>query len=235
MRTLLLPSRLIVTPWRDHNPSKAVVLGLVALMSMLALSAFGGIGLPASMFGLVLAGVASYWLWNVPVLRTAHDARYGVRLANGDREWRSPNGRLHRLGGPARILADGSTAWLVNGRGHRIGGPAVEEADGDQEWLVNGRRHRLDGPALIRDGAQFWYRHNRLDRIGGPAVIHADGQEEWWREDRLHRADGPALIRADGSTEWYAHGMRVPPRLILHAHEPEKGLASSMFGARVLG
>ena len=54
---------------------------------------------------------------------------------NGTKEWRLPNGLLHREDGPA-----------------------VEFTNGDKKWYVNGQRHREDGPALERnDGYKYWY------------------------------------------------------------------------------
>ena len=59
------------------------------------------------------------------------------RPAAPRRWWK--NGRLHRLGGPAVIWADGSQEWYVCGQRHRIDGPAVIWIDGTQEWFVRGQ------------------------------------------------------------------------------------------------
>ena len=72
--------------------------------------------------------------------------------------WRLPNGKRHRLNGPAIEWADGHKDWWVNGKRHRLDGPAVECGNGHKEWFVNGKRHRLDGPAVERaDGSKEWW------------------------------------------------------------------------------
>lgn len=53
------------------------------------------------------------------------------------REWRH-NGRLHRIDGPAVILAHGTEKWYRNGQLHRIGGPAVTQPNGYVEYWLNG-------------------------------------------------------------------------------------------------
>ncbi|MDE1834752.1 MAG: hypothetical protein KGH64_05445 [Candidatus Micrarchaeota archaeon] len=59
---------------------------------------------------------------------------------NGDKEWRLPNGKLHRTDGPAIEYANGDKEWYLNGQRHRTDGPAFERANGDKEWWLNGRR-----------------------------------------------------------------------------------------------
>lgn len=49
----------------------------------------------------------------------------------------------------------------------------------------------------------------RLHREDGPAVEAADGTQEWWVHGLLHRGQGePAIARADGSLEWWRDGVR---------------------------
>jgi hypothetical protein len=56
----------------------------------------------------------------------------------------------------------GTKRWrLPNGKKHRVDGPAVEDVDGDKHWYLNGRRHRIDGPAVeFADGRKLWYLNN---------------------------------------------------------------------------
>ena len=81
----------------------------------------------------------------------------------GNVEWRTAEGLLHRIDGPAVEGTDGRKEWWVNGKYHRIGGPAVEWADGAMWWYFDGRPHRTDGPAI--EGAY--------------------AQKEWWIEGEL--------------------------------------------------
>lgn len=99
--------------------------------------------------------------------------------------WQLPDGKLHRLDGPAAEFTDGAKSWYKLGLRHRIGGPAIEYPDGGKEWWVEGLRHRLDGPALI----------------------YADGSKGWWQNGVPHRHDGPAIEHADGCKEWYIEGV----------------------------
>ena len=49
-------------------------------------------------------------------------------------------GKLHRLGGPALIMSDGTQMWFRNGSAHRIDGPAVICANGNVSWYLSGNR-----------------------------------------------------------------------------------------------
>ena len=60
--------------------------------------------------------------------------------------------RLHRIDGPAVIMANGTLKWFKNGKCHRTDGPAIVFPDGSEEWYINGQLHRDDGPAIIRCG-----------------------------------------------------------------------------------
>lgn len=56
---------------------------------------------------------------------------------------------------------DTCTVWRENapdGRIHRLDGPAVEYTDGTKAYMIYGKRHRLDGPAVVySDGGEtFW-------------------------------------------------------------------------------
>jgi hypothetical protein len=76
----------------------------------------------------------------------------------GDKRWRLPNGKQHRVDGPAAEWADGTKLWYRHGKSHREDGPSDEWANGDKEWYLNGDRHRIDGPAVEgTDGYRSWY------------------------------------------------------------------------------
>jgi hypothetical protein len=105
-------------------------------------------------------------------------------------EWRTPDGKRHRLDGPA-VVVGGTEAWWQNGERHRDDGPAVTRPDGHQEWWQYGELHREDEPAYIG----------------------SDGVMEWHRHGKLHRENGPAVIEPDGTLEWWEHGKRKPPEI----------------------
>ena len=104
-------------------------------------------------------------------------------------EWRNEKGRLHRGGGPAKIL-------------YRVG----DDIPYREMWYKNGRLHRVGGPAKIQynqDGSyqEVWYTNGLPYREDGPTVIDysADGNVvfEGWRNSngRLHREDNkPCLL-----------------------------------------
>ena len=107
--------------------------------------------------------------------------------AEGNKFWRLPDDKLHRVDGPAIEWANGAKEWWVNGKLHRVGGPAVEWANGDKWWHVNGKRHRVDGPAIeYANGDKWWYVNGELHREDGPAVEYANGDKEWWVNDILY-------------------------------------------------
>jgi hypothetical protein len=56
---------------------------------------------------------------------------------NGTKEWRLPNGLLHREDGPAFELIDGYKAWYIDGEKHREDGPAIEYSDCGEMWYLN--------------------------------------------------------------------------------------------------
>src|ERR1039458_10129199 len=81
-------------------------------------------------------------------------------LADGTKEWRLPNGLLHRDDGPAVESPYNVKEWYKDGKRHREGGPAVEKDSGWEEWWFDGQRHREDGPAATRPGGDTeWYLH----------------------------------------------------------------------------
>jgi len=56
---------------------------------------------------------------------------------NGIKEWKLPNGFLHREDGPAVEYSSGYKAWYLNGEKHRKDGPTVEY-NGTKVWYLNG-------------------------------------------------------------------------------------------------
>lgn len=67
---------------------------------------------------------------------------------DGTRQWRLPDGRLHRVDGPAEV-GPKRRAWYVEGMLHREDGPAIENATGTRCWFIRNQWHRLDGPAFL--------------------------------------------------------------------------------------
>ena len=59
---------------------------------------------------------------------------------NGSLVWKNEKGELHRVGGPAVILADVTKKYHINGKLHRVGGPAVIYSDGCKAYWVAGKR-----------------------------------------------------------------------------------------------
>jgi hypothetical protein len=62
----------------------------------------------------------------------------------GGKRWRLPNGKLHRVDGPAAEWADGTKYWCLNGVWHREDGPAYENVNGEKEWYLNGSWYSFD-------------------------------------------------------------------------------------------
>jgi len=93
----------------------------------------------------------------------------GMIGPDGAIEWRDEEGKLHRVGGPARVFPSGREEWFRHGHLHRADGPAVLHANGSVKYYVDGVRHRE----------------------GGPACVYVNGTEKWYREGKRHRADGP--------------------------------------------
>ena len=76
---------------------------------------------------------------------------------------------------------------------HREGGPAIELANGTKEWYKNGQRHREEGPAVeCYNGAKKWYKNNNLHREDGPAIDWNDnmeGNKEWYLDGKFYGYD----------------------------------------------
>lgn len=72
--------------------------------------------------------------------------------------YRNPEGKLHRLHGPAYIS-----------RLYRI-----------ESWYKDGLRHREDGPAYIHNENVIWFYEGKLHRLDGPAVVEGAGPKQYW-------------------------------------------------------
>lgn len=62
--------------------------------------------------------------------------------------YKNPEGKLHRLSGPALEYNNGTKYWYFHGLLHRIDGAAIEYWNGNKVWYYNGRLHRIEGPAI---------------------------------------------------------------------------------------
>lgn len=115
--------------------------------------------------------------------------------------FRSIDGALHRGGGrPAVQRGNGTLEWWENNQLHRANDlPAIEHADGRRDWLVRGKYRR----AAAADAA--------VAAPPLPAVVLADGTRVWVQPATglVHRDHGlPAIERADGTLEFFEHGLR---------------------------
>ena len=70
---------------------------------------------------------------------------------------------------------------LPNGKYHRVDGPAVERTNGYKEWWIDGKLHRTDGAAIdYGNGDREWWLNGKLHRTDGAAVDYGNGGREWW-------------------------------------------------------
>lgn len=140
-----------------------------------------------------------------------------------EERWETPDGRLHRLDGPALVTRDrvsGQTTsllFLKNGEYHRSDGePAHLEFDERsgvcvfRAFFVDGRSERPEGLPHVE----------RIDPDTG-VVYQAEywARQPDWAAPRRHRSDGPAVITFDPVTgertgeKFYLNGRkrRSPP------------------------
>lgn len=71
----------------------------------------------------------------------------------------------------------GDTYWYKNGKLHRDGGPAVELKNGTKKWYQYDKLHRSDDMPAVEnvDGTKIWYRYGQIHRDGDkPAIISGD-------------------------------------------------------------
>ena len=131
---------------------------------------------------------------------------------NGWTQWRTPDGKLHRVDGPAVTSPSGYEVWWQHGERHRVDGPAITRSNGRQEWYLHDKLHREDGPAdITSDGSEEWWYEGKRHRTDGPASHLADGTEIWFQHGERHRADGPAVIHPGGRLEWWENDVRKSP------------------------
>lgn len=128
------------------------------------------------------------------------------------RVWRLPDGRTHRLTGPAVLdEAKSLEEWWEHGERHRTDGPAYTSPT-MVGWWFRGYRHRDDGPACenLTNGVLQWYVHGDRHRDGAPAITGGGFPDEWWTRGQQHRLDGPAVVSDDGYTRrWVVRGQEV--------------------------
>jgi hypothetical protein len=60
-----------------------------------------------------------------------------IRIGKNSKEWRLPNGELHREDGPAMEHNNGYKFWYINDLLHREDGPAVVHPSGSKSWYLN--------------------------------------------------------------------------------------------------
>jgi hypothetical protein len=114
----------------------------------------------------------------------------------------------------AKVNGGETKRWYFRGKLHRIGGPAIMSANGDTVWYYNGLEHRGpendpsydDQPAEVRRHTTSWYRHGALHRDGDlPGEISPDSKR-WYMDGELHRLTGPAYI-GTYSVHYYIYGL----------------------------
>tara|TARA_R110000851_G_scaffold263809_1_gene416361 strand:- start:287 stop:634 length:348 start_codon:yes stop_codon:yes gene_type:complete len=67
----------------------------------------------------------------------------------------------------------------------------------------------MDNPVIDKHGHKRWYdTTGKIHRTDGPAIEWADGTKDWWQHGLRHRADGPAVEYAHGTKDWWQHGLR---------------------------
>jgi hypothetical protein len=60
-------------------------------------------------------------------------------------------GTLHRVGGPARITANGTQSWFEHGHHQRLDGPAMWSVSGLRGWVVDRREYpNVVGQTVLR-------------------------------------------------------------------------------------
>jgi hypothetical protein len=177
------------------------------------------------------ADYEEYWYYEGVPHRTNGPA--ATNNKTGTKEW-IVDGKLHRVGKPARVVdgvvnewynsgflsredgpaiesldGKGFTEWFTRGQNNRLGGPARISPNGTEFWMEMGKLHREDGPAIVDvvNNNRGWYRNNELHRTNGPAIEYGDGSFEWYNKGKLHRLDGPAF-NVGGVIGWYENGVR---------------------------
>lgn len=140
----------------------------------------------------------------------------------GCREWHLPDGRLHRLNGPARVGGGpGVQEWWIEGKRidfsewcdstHFTG--EIEWGENGYAFLRRGKLHRNgDLPALEVPGVvkEYWTDGKRNRAGNKPAVIEYGAiRHTYYVDDQLHRTNGPARIYANGKKEYWTRGKQL--------------------------
>jgi len=92
---------------------------------------------------------------------------YTVKVDNYRTQWFNEKGQLHREDDlPANETKDGFyKAWHKEGKLHRVGNPARVWSNGNNEWYIEGDLHREDGPAIEYEGSkEYWLNAKRLTK-----------------------------------------------------------------------
>jgi len=184
-----------------------------------------------------LSGHKSWWingkkLTEQQFLAKTQDS--SMIVENGVEIWRNKKGEIHRTGGPAIKLADGTEKWLQKGKYHRLDGPAVEYPNGAKSWYLNGKKlteqefldktnprpagggsadeakPQQDSTMTTENGIKYWRnKKGEIHRTDGPAVEYSNGKKAWYQNNLYHREDGPAVEFADGTKQWWVNGKRL--------------------------
>lgn len=93
-----------------------------------------------------------------------------IILVDGNREWRLPDGGLHRDGDlPAVIWPDGTREWWYMRRRHREAGPAVVYPDGGFVWYWEGEKVTAEEWHARRYAKEISHQDEQTDRDIAPA------------------------------------------------------------------
>jgi len=148
----------------------------------------------------------------------------------GYQEWRSADGLLHRLDGPAVIKGAVGEAYeehyYKDGKLHREDGPAIFRRDGGHEFYEKGVQvfPTADGYRTLSSGLGGIKLKELRNKSGDlhskndlPAYIKIrEGErgkervirKEWHKEGKVHRdGDLPAIELSDGTKFWYKDGL----------------------------
>jgi hypothetical protein len=114
---------------------------------------------------------------------------------HGVREWRGPDGKLHRDDGPAIEYQDGAADWFHHGALTKKLYPTGtvvfyrDIADGFEEDERLVVKHRVDGPAVIRwEGLELWFVEDKqIDPVTilGPLGIDYMRWESWTDSEKV--------------------------------------------------
>jgi hypothetical protein len=95
-------------------------------------------------FGLTLTGCVAIVKNKLATHRCILDTSTLTIDEFGHKRWRLPNGKWHRVDGPAIERVNGDKQWCLHGKWHRVDGPAIEYADGTKRWCLNDINYEFD-------------------------------------------------------------------------------------------